>query len=135
MNILETDNGNLVVSIPIVLKTISGRRRCFVSGVHEVHDLNNDECGVLVRSFARAYGWTKLLDDNTFDDVKSLAVALKMDRSNVARIMRLATLSPRILRAVLRHELPAGFSVEKLYNIKSDIWSDQEAEIGLTPLS
>ena len=68
-------------------------------------------------------------------DVKSLAVALKMDRSNVARIMRLATLSPKILRAVLRHELPAGFSVEKLYNIKSDIWSDQEAEIGLTPLS
>ncbi len=40
-------------------------------------------------------------------------------------------LSPKILRAVIAKTLPDDFSTERLFNIKSDLWSEQEREIGL----
>ncbi len=40
-------------------------------------------------------------------------------------------LSPKILRAVIAKTLPDDFSTERLFSIKSDLWSEQEREIGL----
>ena len=83
------------------------------------------------RVFARAREWTRLLESGAFADVKELAEGLKMDRPYVVRVLRLANLSPKILRAVITKELPDDFSTERLFNIKSDLWSEQEREIGL----
>ena len=131
MSIAETEDGNVVVSIPIDFRTVCGRRRAVVAGSGEVNDLKIDETDGLVRLFARAREWTRLLETGEFEDVKSLAAGLKMDRPYVARTLRLANLSPRIFRAVVRRELPDGFSKERLFRIKSDLWEEQEREIGI----
>ena len=83
MNIMETEDGNALVSIPIRFQTVCGRRRLVVAGQGEVNDINLDESGTLIRLFARA------------------------------------------------KTLPDDFSTERLFNIKSDLWSEQEREIGL----
>lgn len=131
MNIMETEDGNVLISIPISFQTVCGRRRLVVTGKGEVSDVDRDESNALVKSFARAREWTRLLETGAFADIKELAKGLKMDRAHVVRILRLANLSPRILRAVIGHQLPDGFSVERLFAIKSDLWSEQEREIGL----
>ena len=130
MNIMETEDGNVLVSIPIRFQTVCGHRRLVV-GQGEVNDIDLDESGTLIRLFARAREWTRLLESGAFADVKELAEGLKMDRPYVVRVLRLANLSPKILRAVIAKELPDDFSTERLFNIKSDLWSEQEREIGL----
>ena len=131
MNIMETEDGNALVSIPIRFQTVCGRRRLVVTGQGEVNDIDLDESGTLIRLFARAREWTRLLETGAFGDVKELAEGLKMDRPYVVRVLRLANLSPKIFRAVIAKTLPDDFSTERLFNIKSDLWSEQEREIGL----
>ena len=131
MNIMETEDGNVLVSIPIRFQTVCGRRRLVVAGQGEINDIDLDESGTLILLFARAREWTRLLETGAFGDVKELAEGLKMDRPYVVRVLRLANLSPKILRAVIAKTLPDDFSTERLFNIKSDLWSEQEREIGL----
>ena len=133
MNIMTNEEGNVVVSIPIDFRTVCGRRRVVVGDVGEVTDIDRDETHGLLKAFARARSWTRLLECGTFPDVKSLASGLSMDRAAVVRILRLANLSPRIFRAVVRKELPDGFTYERLCRVESDLWEDQEREVGLAP--
>lgn len=130
MNIMTLEDGNLLISIPIDFRTVCGRRRCIVEGEGEVTDVDRDESNGLVKVFARAYEWTKLLETGMFKDVTELAEGLNMDRPYVVKILRLANLSPRIFRAVIRKDLPDGFSKEKLWKVKSDLWEEQERELG-----
>ena len=130
MNIMTLEDGNLLIKIPIDFRTVCGRRRCGVEGEGEVTDVDRDESNGLVKVFARAYEWTKLLETGMFKDVSELAEGLNMDRPYVVKILRLANLSPRIFRAVIRKDLPDGFSKEKLWKVKSDLWEEQERELG-----
>lgn len=130
MNIMTLDDGNIMVSIPIDFRTVCGRRRCVVAGRGEVTDIDRDESNGLIKVFARAYEWTKLLETGVFKDITELAGGLKMDRPYVVKILRLANLSPRIFRAIVAKELPHGFTKEKLWQVKSDVWEDQERELG-----
>ena len=54
MNIMETEDGNVLVSIPIRFQTVCGRRRLVVAGQGEVNDIDLDESGTLIRLFACA---------------------------------------------------------------------------------
>ena len=44
--------------------------------------------------------------------------------------LRLATLSPRIIRAALSGELPDGFSLQKVRKVETDDWEEQERQLG-----
>ena len=44
--------------------------------------------------------------------------------------LRLATLSPRIIRAALKGDLPDGFSLEKVRKVETDDWAEQEKLLG-----
>lgn len=132
MNIMTLPDGDVLVSIPVQIKNICGRKRIEVTGKGEVTDVDRDETGIILQAFARAHAWTKMLEEGDFKDVTSFANALGVDRPRVVKTLRLANLSPRIVRAVITHQLPDDFSIEKLYWIQSDSWAEQENEIGLT---
>lgn len=127
---IKAKKSNKVTVIPIDFKTIHGRRRCVVVGEGEVSDVDRDETNGLLKTFARARLWTRILEQGDFASVKELAEDLGIDRAYVVKTLRLANLSPRIIRAAIRKELPDGFSLEKLWKTKSDIWEDQEKELG-----
>ena len=57
------------------------------------------------------------------------------DRHFVLHTLRLATLSPRIVRAALSGELPDGFSLQKMRKIETDDWEEQERLLGFPPAS
>ena len=44
--------------------------------------------------------------------------------------IRLATLSPRIIRAAMKGELPDGFSLQRVRKIETDDWEEQERLLG-----
>ena len=132
MCILKVDSGNVCISIPMCFKRESGMQKGIVAKAAEkTIDERELFSNVIVRTWARALAWTQILDRGQVANVTDLAEALKLDRSKTAKHIRLATLSPRILRAVINGTAPDGISLQKLIDIKSDVWSEQEREIGL----
>lgn len=122
--------GDVVVSIPMFFRCVAGKKQMVVKDELKPLDGNQIAENAIIAAFARARAWMKILDSGTVNTVKDLAEAVGVDRPYMVRILRLATLSPRILQGVLHGHAPDGISVEKLAAIQSDDWAEQEREAG-----
>ena len=71
-----------------------------------------------------------LIDEGKAASVSQLAELVGTDRRYVLYTIRLATLSPRIIRAAMKGELPDGFSLQKVRKIETDDWEEQERLLG-----
>ena len=67
--------------------------------------------------------------DGTYADKKSLADALGLSAVYLGRVLRLASLSPRIVEKVMSGEL--NVSVTQLMEITTPIWTEQHRQLGL----
>lgn len=81
----------------------------------------------LVRLIAKARGWWERIS-RTGIDPSTLAVLEGVTRSYIARVLRLAFLSPAVVEAVLDGRLRAGIDSSALLNIRAidPSWEDQE---------
>lgn len=136
-NIRIDDEGNLLVRIPVVFRTVSGRKQIVKAGDGAVtakptqRELDDALAqGPVLKSFAKALAWMKLIDEGKAASVSQLAELVGTDRRYVLYTIRLATLSPRIIRAALKGELPDGFSLQKVRKIETDDWEEQERLLG-----
>jgi hypothetical protein len=55
----------------------------------------------LVKALARAHRWKRLLESGRYGSLAKLAAAEKIDRSYLARTLRLTLLAPDIVEAIL----------------------------------
>lgn len=55
----------------------------------------------LVKALARAFRWRRMLEDGRYASLGELAAAEKVDRSHLARLLRLTLLAPDIVEAIL----------------------------------
>ena len=58
--------------------------------------------------------WQKMLDGREVESLADLAVQVGVDRSYVGRILRLATLAPNIMQAILAGAESSGLSLTRL---------------------
>lgn len=130
MAMIEEVDGDIVVTIPMYFRCVAGKKQMVLRD--EMKALDGDQLAenVIVAAFARARAWMKLLDSGAVRTVKDLAESVGVDRPYVVRILRFASLSPRILQGVLHGNAPDGISIEKLAAIQSDDWLEQEQEAG-----
>ena len=133
------EGGCLSVRVPVAIRTVSGRKRIVRDGDGEASArptrLEIDETlaqGTVLKAIARAFAWMELVDDGEVGSLSELADRVGVDRHHVAHTLRLATLSPRIVRAAIRGELPDGFSLQKVRAVDTDIWSEQERMLGFS---
>lgn len=118
-------NGNIRIRVDYVFSYQNGRKRFLTKG-----GANNVDMSVL-NAIAKAYRWQKLIDNGEFKNVQELATSLKLDQSYVARIFRLAYLSPKIVRLFLQGRAPSGLSLNRLRGIIPDDWKEQEELFGI----
>ena len=78
----------------------------------------------------RAFAWLRLIDEGKASSVHELADLVEEDRHYVRYTLRLAFLSPRIIRAAMTGDLPNGFSQEKVRKVETDDWAEQERILG-----
>jgi hypothetical protein len=55
----------------------------------------------LVKALARAHRWKRLLESGRYGSLAELAAAEKIDRSYIARTLRVTLLAPDIVEAIL----------------------------------
>ena len=133
---IEAD-GSLFVKVPIAFRKISGRKQIIREGDGEAgarpsqFKINEELAqGAVLRSFAKALKWMKLVDEGKAKSVSELSEIIGVDRHYILHTLRCATLSPRIIRAALAGTLPDGFSLQKVRKIETDDWAEQERLLG-----
>jgi len=129
--------GCLYVKVPVAFRTVSGRKQIIRPGVGAAGDrpsqqMLNEELaqGSILKAFAKAFVWMKMIDEGKVTSLSQLAEEVGLERHYVIHTLRLATLSPRIIRAALSGELPDGFSLQKVRKVETDDWEEQERQLG-----
>lgn len=126
------ENGNLLIHIPMFVKTNQGRKMIFVPETLDGENVDMPDVfqSAVVQSLARAFSWAKLLENGDVKSVAELARSLNVDNSYVFRILKLSTLAPDIVESILNGEEPDGLSLSKLVLSFPADWDEQRAHFG-----
>jgi len=86
----------------------------------------------LVRLLVDAHAYLAQLADGSERSISEVASANRIDRSDLARVLRLAFLAPSIVDRILNGTQPADLSAQKLIRLAElpHSWSEQEALFG-----
>ena len=118
-------NGNVLVSIPIILRETAGRKQIVTD--QKKFKAENDP---IVLNIARGFYWQEMIDSGKIANVRELANILNVNESYVARTIRLSMLSPEIIHRAIRGTLPPDISLAKLYKLPSR-WDEQLQQLGI----
>jgi len=85
----------------------------------------------LLVAIARAVQWDQWLLEGRYATMGALAVTVGLEASYVCRLMRLATLAPPIIEAIVAGRAPATLTLERLHQALPFAWDAQRAAVGL----
>ncbi len=122
---LDGDENRIV--IPVKMQSNLGRT-VIVARADGEKQMVNDK-STAIQTLRNSRKWTELLTSGTYADKKSLADALGLSAVYLGRVLRLSSLSPRIVEKVMSGELDV--SVTKLMEITTSVWSEQHRQLGL----
>jgi len=132
--ITVTETGNLHIHIPMLIRRMRGRKVIIAPKAldGDVPDSPEMVQTAIVQALARASSWVDILESGEVKSISDLAMNLDVDNSYVARILKLSTLAPDIVEAILNGEEPGGLSLAKLTKTFPTDWDEQRAMFGFT---
>ena len=130
-----TETGNLRIHVPMRIRRMRGRKMIFAPQAldGEVPDSPSDVQAAVVQALGRAFSWAEAIENGKFRSITDLAGNLDVDNSYVVRILKLTTLAPDIIEAILHGEEPSGLSLARLIRTFPMDWDQQKALFGCTP--
>ncbi|MHA1540135.1 MAG: hypothetical protein ACTSXQ_06640 [Alphaproteobacteria bacterium] len=126
--VIHFNEDTLTISLPIRI-TMKNARKVIepINGVR----INHPDF-TLIKAIARAFIWQEKLDKKEFQSIRDIAYHEKLGNGSYAsRIMRLTTLSPKIVKAILRGTQPPSVTLKTLLKPFPYIWKEQEVFFGL----
>ena len=105
-------NGNVLVSIPIILRESSGKKRIITD--EKKYNAADDP---IVVNIARGFYWQEMIDSGKVANVRELARIMNVNESYVGRTVRLTMLAPEIIHNAIRGTLPLEVTLAKLYKL------------------
>jgi len=128
---VRRDGDAMVVHIPMRLRRRNGRQMILAEGevvpvsvAQPAHD-DNGANRTLIEAIAKGHRWQEQLESGEYPSLEDLAQAVGVDRTYVGRILRLTSLAPDIIEAILRGDEPDGLSLEKLRKNLPPRWDEQ----------
>ena len=118
-------NGNVLVSIPIILRESSGKKRIITD--EKKYNAADDP---IVVNIARGFYWQEMIDSGKVANVRELARIMNVNESYVGRTVRLTMLAPEIIHNAIRGTLPLEVTLAKLYKLP-DRWDEQLKQLGI----
>lgn len=68
----------------------------------------------MIRTLGKAFCWQKLLDEGKFATIRDLSMSMKVAHGWVAEVLRMTTLAPDIIEAVLDGQQPRHLNLQTL---------------------
>jgi hypothetical protein len=129
-------NGNLQVHIPMIIRRMRGRKQVIASqGLDgEISKAAEPVQAAVIQALARAFSWAQILENRQVKSISELARNLEVDGSYVTRILKLTTLAPDIVEAIINGEEPDGLSLARLTRSFPEDWREQRDWFGLSAL-
>ena len=115
----------VVVHIPMRFHRRNGRQMILTDGESEAPAPEPDTNQALIEAIAKAYRWQEQIESGEYACIGDLAQALGVDRTYVGRTLRLTSLAPDIVEAILRGDAPEGISLRKLQKGVPLCWQEQ----------
>jgi len=126
------ENGNLIIHVPMIVRRQRGRKMIIAPKAldGDIQDAPEVAQNAIVQALARAFAWQDTLDRRKVKSASALAKKLGHDNSYVARILKLTTLAPDIVEAIINGEEPNGLSLAKLVKSFPENWKEQRTWFG-----
>ncbi|NOZ77576.1 MAG: hypothetical protein GXP48_00075, partial [Acidobacteria bacterium] len=128
---VRRDGDVVVVHIPACFRRRNGRCMILtdgepvaVSSTQRDTDANGGN-RTLIEAIAKAHRWQQQLESGEYTSLEDLAQAVGVDRTYVGRMLRLTSLVPDIIEAILRGDEPDGLSLRKLQKGLPVRWDEQ----------
>lgn len=103
------------IEIPMAFKKRGGRKVIVLpDGSHGHPSPASTIDSAMVKAIARAFRWQKLLEDRTYGCLDEIAKAERIGPSFISRIIRLTSLAPDIVEAILDGRQPACLTLKDL---------------------
>jgi len=127
---VRRDADAVVVHIPMRLRRRNGRHMIVTAtdataptaqDSAQDHEANQ----ALIEAIAKGYRWQQQLEAGEYSSFEDLAQAVGVDRTYVGRMLRLTSLAPDIIDAILHGDEPEGISLEKLRKNLPVQWDEQ----------
>jgi hypothetical protein len=130
--ITVADNGNLQIHIPMLIRRMRGRKQVIAPQAldGEIPEAAEPIQAAVVQALARAFSWVAILENGQVQSISELARNLEVNGSYVTRILKLTTLAPDIVEAIINGEEPDGLSLARLIKSFPTEWSEQRAMFG-----
>jgi len=119
---MAADEETIRIRIPMKLKKRAGRKEIVLPKV-VTGKVPAQEA--LVRAVARGFHWQSLLESGEVKSIGALATRFHVDHSYVVRTLRLASLAPDIVEAIVRGEEPDGLTTRRLMKPWPARWDEQ----------
>ena len=135
---VRRDGDAIVIDIPMNLRRCSGRKEVVLPpGMAASSDGRAPikSPTPLALALARAFRWQKMIETGQAESNSDLARKLKLDQSYIARIIRLTSLAPDIVEAILTGQEPDGLSLRSLRRDVPLSWEAQRESLALGHLS
>ena len=123
------EGDRIVVNIPVRFRKRNGRQMIFAAGGDGVENKSKSDDNALVVALARAWQWQEELESGEYSTVEELASANKIDVSYVRRMLRLNSLAPDIVEAILQNNAPDHISLRTLYRGIAPSWAEQRRQL------
>lgn len=114
---VRRDGDAIVIDIPMALRHRGGRKEIVLPpGVAPAAESAAREATpiALVIALARAFCWQEMIESGQAESNSDLARKLKLDHSYIARTIRLTSLAPDLVEAILDGQEPDGLSLRSL---------------------
>ena len=134
--ITVAENGNLQIHIPMLIRRMRGRKQVIAPQAldREIPEAAEPIQAAVVQALARAFSWAEILESGQVKSISELARNLEVDGSYVTRILKLTTLAPDIVEAIINGEEPDGLSLAKLIKSLPEEWGKQRSQLGFSNL-
>ena len=124
---LSRDGRTMVVSIPISMRRIGGRKKVVTpanAAPWSPPPVRVDS--TMVKALVRAHRWRDMLESKLFASVRELAKTEKINEAYLGRVLRLTLLSPAITEAILSGRHPDGLDLASVLKPFPICWEAQE---------
>jgi len=123
---VRRDGDAIVIDIPMDLRRRSGRKEIVLpDGVVAENIAPAKPPTPLALALARAFRWQEMIETGQAKSNSDLARKLKLDQSYIARTIRLASLAPDIVEAVLNGQGRNNLSLRSLRRGLPISWEEQ----------
>jgi len=124
------EDGAIVICISMAFRKAGGRKEIILPEDAGAETPRPQPQRPLVAALAKAMLWQEMMESGEAKSFEELGKREGVDRTYVRRILRLATLAPDIVEAILAGTEPSGLSLRALSKNIPLMWDEQRKLFG-----